>query len=244
MPSDAPFADVRFPEGIAFAILAPDEPAGEPLPEERALLSPRALPERVAEFARGRAAARRALAALGVSGAEQLAILRAGPRAPRWPEGIVGAIAHSAGWAAAACARSGQRRGLGIDLERVRPVPAALLRRILRPEERDWEALPEAEHVAAFARAFSAKESIYKALHPATGIFLGYHDASVEWGLTPPAPLSRGRAERNVEEIPTGDGMPFAWTLHKGCGTEFPEGFRGEGRAWAGAGLVLTAVWV
>lgn len=234
MSPRTPFPPVALPAGIAFAFVGPDQPA-EPLPEERALLSARVLPERVAEFARGRSAARLALTGLGVPGAECMPILRVGPRAPRWPDGIVGTIAHSGGWAAAACARRGTYRGVGIDLERVRPMKNTLAARIMRPDElAAWQSLPAEAQPLAFAATFSAKESIYKALFPATGIFLGYQDASIDWRPhphNPPLPEERGEVE-------------LRWTLWRDSGVEFPVGFRGEGRAWTGDGMVLTAVWV
>jgi 4'-phosphopantetheinyl transferase EntD len=153
---------------------------GEPLPAERALLTAQALPERVAEFARGRQAARMALTALGVLGADTFAVLREGRRAPQWPEGVVGAISHSGDWAGAAAAWRRDYLGIGLDLERIRTVKPQLVARIALPLERDWlNALPESRRSLGFALLFSAKESIYKALHPATGVFLGYGDAVV-----------------------------------------------------------------
>jgi 4'-phosphopantetheinyl transferase EntD len=259
MLTDSPFTGIAFPDGIAFALLGPENAAPPPLPEEQRLLSPKALPERAAEFARGRAAARRALETLGLPDAAWQAILREGPRAPRWPPGVIGAIAHSAGWAAAAVARRGRLRGLGLDLERVRPVRARLAAKIARPEERlAWEALSEPHRALAFALLFSAKESIYKALHPVTGIFLGYQDANVEFptllspNLRRPAgpsvafPLHHGAGKNGGEADLGGYDFPieFTWTLHEPCGSDFPVGFRGGGRGWAGGGLVLTAAWV
>lgn len=233
MSRPSPFPRIRLPQGIAFALCGPAD-AVQPLPEERALLSPQALPERIAEFARGRAAARRALQKIGVADAERIPILREGARAPRWPAGIVGAIAHSAGWAAAACAQREAFRGVGIDLERVRPVKQSLAARIARPDElAAWLALPAARQPLAFTRMFSAKESIYKALFPATGVFLGYQDASVSW-TSPAAP-----------DAPEDEGeRGFAWTLHKDSGADYPAGYHGNGRAWLGGGMVLTALWI
>lgn len=232
MPPQSPFSRIVLPAAISFVLLGPSDETGL-LAEERALLSPQALPERVAEFARGRVAARRALAALGIPGAERIAILRHGLRAPLWPEGIVGTISHSGEWAAAACARRADYRGVGVDLERVRPLRNGLARRVARPDELPvWETLPIALQPLVFSLMFSAKESIYKALFPATGVFLSYQDASIEWPCLPGPPH---RAD--------GWKAGFTWTLHRESGAEFPLGYRGVGRAWAGAGFVLTAVW-
>lgn len=222
-----------FPSGVAWALLKPEDPAGEPLPAERALLTAQALPERVAEFARGRQAARAALTALGVPDAAAFPVLREGVRGPRWPERVVGSISHSGAWAAAAAAWRRDYFGIGLDLERIRIARPQLVSRICLPEERDWlNGLPESQRSFGFALIFSAKESIYKALHPGTGVFLGYADALVK-------PQSRAFS---TEGTP-GDGA-FTWSLLRSSGGDFPAGFEGKGR-WQNPGeIVATAVWV
>lgn len=213
------------------------------LPEERALLGARAAPRRVLEFTLGRGCAHAALAALAAqhqrdaSLAARLAatpILREDARRPRWPAGYVGAITHHRGHAAAAVARAADYLGLGVDLEALRPPSPALVRRILRPEERAaWEALPAAERTRGFALAFSAKESLFKALYPHTGVYLGFQEATV--ALTPQDPAAAAQA------LPR---WAVRWVLHKGCGEDFPVGAAGVGAALAQEGYVLSGVWV
>jgi 4'-phosphopantetheinyl transferase EntD len=199
-----------FPADVAFALMRPGDPIPDPLPKERALLTAQALPDRVAEFARGRGAARQALAELGLSGAESFPILRAGLRAPRWPEGVVGAITHSGSWAAAAVAWKIRYAGIGLDLERARTPRPQLVARIALPEERLWlDSIPETRRALAFALLFSAKESIYKALHPVTNVFLGYGDAVVRpRPLTPTPPSSEGVSRPHPLTLspPSGEG--------------------------------------
>jgi enterobactin synthetase component D len=168
------------------------------------------------------------LVVLGVAQAGSLPILRGSGRAPRWPEGVVGSITHTAGMAAAAAAHAADYAGVGLDLERVGRASVRLMRRTLRPEERArLEALPEADRGATATIVFCAKESIFKALNPATGIFLGFQDAELE-RLPPPG-------------APEGE---FRWRLPRGCGRAFPPGFTATGRFVRREGFVLSAVWI
>ena len=228
MPSTDPEAwPSPFPEGVGFAVLRA-EAAASLLPAERALLGPNAAAGRVRDFALGRAAAHQAMARQGPTGARLSGepVLRAGPRMPRWPAGLVGAITHVEGLAAAAVAEAARYHGLGVDLERWREPGEALLRRILRPEERAVLGRAAADW---FTPVFSAKECIYKALFPATGVYLGFQDARIDF---PPG-----------ADAGAGAGV-FDWTLLKEGSAVFPAGYRGQGRYRRQGDLVLTALWI
>ncbi len=139
-----------------------------------------AVAKRRREFAAGRDCARRALAALSVPPAPILS----GPRGePLWPAGVVGSIAHCAGYAAAAVARAEEVAALGIDAEPHAPLPPGVLETIARPEELDRiEALAAAQPAIHWDRLlFCAKESIYKAWYPLTGRPLEFGEASVSF---------------------------------------------------------------
>lgn len=227
-----------FPAGVAFHHATEADAARFALlPAERALLAERAAPRRVLEFTLGRGCAHAALAALVPQRAAELAALPIGredARRPRWPDSIVGAITHHRGQAAAAVAHAADFRGLGVDLEALRTPSAGLLRRILRPEERAClEHLPPAARDEAFMVVFSAKESVFKALYPHTGIYLGFQDATVE-----PAPDAAGGAEDGFRAL------ALRWRLQRACGPRYPAGAGGVGRALCRDGLVLTGVWV
>ncbi|MGW6271443.1 4'-phosphopantetheinyl transferase family protein [Streptomyces sp. NPDC055060] len=148
-------------------------------PEEAAAVA-RAVDKRRREFATVRQCARAALAELGVAPAPILP----GPKgAPRWPEGIVGSMTHCAGYRAAAVARAGTVRSLGIDAEPAAPLAdpdvlrmvsdeterAALAELAVRRPDVPWDRL-----------LFSAKESVYKTWFPLTGRWLGFEEARVE----------------------------------------------------------------
>ena len=115
-----------------------------------------AVPRRLTEFAAGRTAARRAMAALGVP----MATIPMGEdRAPIWPQGVVGSISHCAGACMAVAGRPSDFAGIGLDLEPAQPLARDLWPTILRPEEVAADGLDA-------LRIFVAKEAAYKAQYP------------------------------------------------------------------------------
>lgn len=125
----------------------------------------RSVAKRQAEFLAGRLCARHALARLGLPG-HSLAIGE--DRAPAWPTGMVGAITHGDGWAAAIAAPASAQRGLGLDVETVlEPARAARLAgEILTSAEMERLPTDTGEAALAITLAFSLKESLFKALYP------------------------------------------------------------------------------
>lgn len=137
-----------------------------------------AVAKRQAEFLAGRWAAREALARLGVEATPG----RDDEGLPLWPPGVRGSITHGAGRALCAVARVGDVRSLGIDAERLMKSTASAelcLRICAEDELSDLErALGRPRHHAV-TFAFSAKESLYKCLHPLVGKFMDFHAARV-----------------------------------------------------------------
>ncbi len=166
-----------FPAGVAVAATDPRHDHGGLLPEELPAVA-RATERRRREFAAGRIAARRAMAGLGVFGAP----VPSGPdRAPVWPAGIVGSIAHTATACLAVAARAGQVRALGIDLEPDAPLEAYLVAEICTPPEIAWlVARPEAARGRLARLIFSAKECAYKCRYPLTRTLLEFADMRIE----------------------------------------------------------------
>ncbi|MFC3085549.1 4'-phosphopantetheinyl transferase family protein [Tabrizicola soli] len=196
-----------FPPGVAVALVGIG--AGELLPGEAAAVAG-AVPARVAEFTAGRLAARRALAALG----HPAAAIPAGPdRAPCWPEGMAGSIAHAAGVAVAAVRRGAS---LGLDVEADAGLEPDLWPLICDPQE--LAALPQGDRGRAVRLVFAAKEAVYKAQYPLTGRLIGFDAVRV-----------------TLEE----DG--FVARLRQGVGP-LPEGHRLRGRILRAGGLVLAGV--
>lgn len=155
--------------------------AGEPdwtaplRPEEEPAVA-RAVEHRRREFAAGRACARRALGTLGC-GIEGVAIPTGVEREPVWPAGVVGSITHCDGYCAAAVARAGEVRALGIDAELRAPLPAGVVELVCTPAERRHLERLGGDHWALVV--FSAKESIYKAWFPIERRWLDHQDAEL-----------------------------------------------------------------
>lgn len=208
-----------FPQGVVFVQAGFDLEA-EPLHPEEAAQATRMGDARRREFAQGRACARRALSALGIRGAP---LLRGADRAPQWPAGVIGSLTHTDGFCAVAVARRGELLALGLDAE-CAPLSARAARRVLDASERaQLEGLtaPPAQGFATLA--FSAKESIYKALFPLCGRKLVFGDAAI--AIDP-----RARA--------------FHVSLRAGGAGALPPGATIEGRYAVTASCVLTSVVV
>jgi 4'-phosphopantetheinyl transferase EntD len=165
-----------FPDEVVW-VQADDALATEPLQPEEAAQATRMGDARRREYALGRACARRALASLGIHGAP---LLRGPDRAPQWPPGVIGSLTHTGGFCAAAVARRGELLALGLDAESS-PLSARAARRVLDDAERaqiERLASPPAQGFETLA--FSAKESLYKALFPLCGRKLVFGDAAIE----------------------------------------------------------------
>ena len=92
-------------------------------------------------------------------------------------------MTHCTGYRASAVAWSRDIAALGIDAESHAPLPAGVLERIARSEEREQlRALAAAESSIHWDRLlFSAKESVYKAWFPLTEEWLGFDDGSISF---------------------------------------------------------------
>lgn len=121
----------------------------------------RAAPRRRAEWLAGRRCASEALRLLTGQGA---CPGMAPDRSPLWPDGTLGSISHSGDMAVAIAARAGTCLAMGIDIERVMSGQAAseIASEALTP----WEHRHLANDLFSVTLAFSAKESLFKALYP------------------------------------------------------------------------------
>lgn len=145
-------------------------------PEERSSIT-RAVPSRQREFASGRAAAREAMARIGV----ERGPVHSGPdRAPIWPSGLVGSISHTRQICIAAVGREKEVGAIGIDVEERLPVGPDLWHSICTTEEHRYLQSQAAEQRGDLVtRLFSAKEAFYKWQYPLTRRLLGFHDVQV-----------------------------------------------------------------
>ncbi len=128
-------------------------------------------------------------------------------RAPVWPDGLVGSITHTQGFASAAVARREDFHGLGIDTEQRFTLDRAqrLHELIAAPGERarllTVAELPEADAITVM---FSAKESLYKCLHPTVRRYFGFHAAEL-------VELGAGRFVVRLREA-LSPALPEGWT--------------------------------
>ncbi|HEY4303867.1 MAG TPA: 4'-phosphopantetheinyl transferase superfamily protein [Gemmatimonadaceae bacterium] len=136
---------------------------------------------RVASFLAGRYCAERALKA---AGSEETMVEVGDEREPVWPRGFVGSITHTATFAGAVVARENGIVGIGIDTEDVLSAAQSdSVRQTVAPE---FSAInfvglhgdPQGDALA-MSCVFSAKESIYKCLHPLVREFFEFSDVSV-----------------------------------------------------------------
>ncbi|HET7770590.1 MAG TPA: 4'-phosphopantetheinyl transferase superfamily protein [Chloroflexota bacterium] len=175
-------------------------------PEEQGVLSERAVARRREDFALGRAAAHEALAALGMAASP---ILRGEKGEPVWPAGIVGAITHTRGVAAAVVGESRDYAGIGVDLEPLEPGLTVRAGRIVcTPEELSWATAAGAEATKRLTMVFCAKEALFKALFPPTRVWLDFLGAELRW---------EEEGFRATLLVPVGERLPAGSTLQVGC---------------------------
>jgi 4'-phosphopantetheinyl transferase EntD len=170
----------HFGPDVVCDVVSVDGDSNELLPEERELVA-RAVWTRRSEFAAGRVCARRLIESLGFAPGPLLA---ATDRAPVWPDGLVGSIAHDALQCVVAVARAEHWAALGVDTEPNEPLEQDLWSSICTPSELEKLASQPREVRGTTARTlFSAKECVFKCVYPRTRAPLGFHDVEVELDL-------------------------------------------------------------
>lgn len=130
----------------------------------------RAVPRRQMQFRAGRYCAAQALEALDPRLAST-SIDRATTGAPIWPKGVTGSITHTDDYASAAVAWTTDVRSLGIDTERVMSSQQAgdVAHLVASATELAHGTAAGLSRLEALTLVFSAKESIFKCLHPLVG---------------------------------------------------------------------------
>jgi enterobactin synthetase component D len=180
----------------------------------------RAVPKRRAEYVAGRSCALVALRGFLPGFAGEIA---SDHGAPRWPAGFVGSITHTTDFAWATVARASDVRSVGIDAESI-PAPGrieAIRHLAMAPGDSCGVGGAGFDEAVGFALLFSAKESLFKCLHPLVRRMFWYQDASI--AVSP-------------------DGGLFRATLRIDLDAEFRAGRVLEGRYGIGDGRVATSV--
>ncbi|RYY79232.1 MAG: 4'-phosphopantetheinyl transferase superfamily protein [Moraxellaceae bacterium] len=136
--------------------------------------------KRQAEFVAGRIAAQTALATYGVPPQYQLVGINS-HNAPCWPKGIIGSISHHRNAAYAVVAATRQYSEIGLDAEHYMSaeVAASTQDLIINPEEKALLVQPFLLPEQVLTLIFSAKESLYKALHPKVEQYFDFLDARI-----------------------------------------------------------------
>ena len=137
----------------------------------------RALPKRQIQFRAGRYCAMKAMEALDPRFAGQQ-VGRAAGGAPLWPQGLTGSITHTDDFVSAAVAWTTDAVALGIDTERIMSESQArdVGRMVAWPVEVAHARAAGMTRLEALTLVFSAKESIFKCLHPRVHRMFEFHD--------------------------------------------------------------------
>ncbi|MYM55483.1 4'-phosphopantetheinyl transferase family protein [Thalassovita mangrovi] len=209
-----------FGGGIGIGMTDPASPDHPLFPEERAAVA-NAVPERIREFAAGRAAARAAFAELGLA---EPVIPAAADRSPIWPDGRIGSITHTDELCLAVVSDTASWRGLGLDAEEASPLSDELWDIVLAPEDRTAIApLPQALRGRRAKLIFCIKEAAYKAQYPVSQTIFDFQTLAVELDDT------RFRAVFRRDVPPFRQGMAIAGGF-----------FEADGHFIAGATLPQT----
>lgn len=166
------------PADIAVAVgsLIPPRAEGQVF-EAEAEAMVRAVPKRRAEFFAGRAAAHRAMQALGRAPAP---VPMGQDRAPVWPEGLVGSISHCSEACVALVAKAAHYRALAVDVEPDVDLPYHVIDTICVPSEQArWAGVPKEDRGRMARLIFSAKEAVYKLQYPLAGKMLEFSDVEI-----------------------------------------------------------------
>lgn len=135
----------------------------------------RAVVKRKAEYLAGRFCCAQLLAQYGVN----REVGKNSDRSPCWPLGISGAISHGDNQAIAMIT---SQLGVypGVDIETFNPsVLREIADSIVSPAEAEWLNSQPIDADFALLLAFSAKESLFKALYPTVQLFFGFEYAAV-----------------------------------------------------------------
>ena len=119
---------------------------------------------RQAEYLAGRYAAKRALAKLGLENAQ---VKKSAHRAPLWPNGTLGSISHTDEIAICVVSQLRNNLALGVDIEPLMTSDTAkdTAQVVMSDKEREYFAAMGIPQNEATTLAFSAKESLFKAIY-------------------------------------------------------------------------------
>ena len=178
--------------------------SGEPaelLDDEKATFPDASSLKRRLDVQRGRLAAREALSEL--LGPGRYPITRGARGEPIFPVGVCGSISHCADTAVAVVCRIDAYKAVGVDLELLADRKMDITPSIATTTELNWLATHSDFPIAIL---FSAKESVYKAIAPIVGRYIGFQEVELTWSEAHESFLVRsmapfGEAEKLVDSL-------------------------------------------
>jgi enterobactin synthetase component D len=134
--------------------------------------------QRKQEFIAGRFCVYNAAKEIGL----ELSTLPVGvERGPVWPEGVIGSISHSKKMAIGCVGKVDQLKSIGIDTEEIfsQQTIKDIQKVIALDSEKEMIAreIPEKYTNLAYSILFSAKEALFKAIHPLCKTFIDFQEA-------------------------------------------------------------------
>jgi enterobactin synthetase component D len=139
-----------------------------------------AVPKRRAEFVAGRLLAQALLRERGCY--EEVRTIE-GRRDPLWPDGYVGSITHSRNRAACMLFSEHESLGVGLDLEHwITDEVSADIGSMIFESQKEEDVLRSFSEsfLRRLTLAFSAKESLFKALYPFVQTYWEFHDVKLK----------------------------------------------------------------
>ena len=147
-------------------------------------------------------------------------------RAPQWPPGVIGSITHTNGYCHVVATRRDHRISVGIDSEQIvedSKIKMFMDHILVDSEKALYSSYNEVMSLAEYATfIFSAKESIFKSIHPLTEIMFGFESAAI---------LSIDLSAKS-----------FIFRINKNLSANIGEGFLGMGHVSLDGSLIHTSV--
>ena len=177
---DDPLVASLFPPEVITNEVNPIQLQDSIFPEEEAFIQ-KAVLKRKQEFIVGRLCTRKALSEIGIEG---FPLLMGKDRAPIWPSGVVGSIAHTAGYCGVAIAQKIDIESVGLDVECVEQVNRDTWKHFCNQQELSQiNSLAINEQQKNAALVFSAKECLYKCQYPISKKWVSFHDVTISINL-------------------------------------------------------------
>ncbi|MDB2384256.1 4'-phosphopantetheinyl transferase superfamily protein [Endozoicomonas sp.] len=179
--------------------------------------------KRQAEYLAGRYCAGIGLKRLG---ADNFEVKASRDRSPVWPENYTGSISHSQGFAMAVTGEKARYRSIGVDIEKIVSESRAerLSNTVLTDSDCELRSTLGLPIHWFFTLVFSAKESLYKLLHPELKRSMGFESAC----------LSLLNTEQKT----------FTLTLTSGLSAEWQEGSHFTGNYFEIDGYLVTVLYL